>query len=315
METRANHFWVGIVTLALLALVAFFIVWLAGLNAGAQKQYDILFKTSVSGLAKGSQVSFAGVPVGQVSEIELWGKDPDYVRVRVQVQDDVPILVGTTATLQSSFTCLSSILLDGARADAPAISCETTACPNGVPLIPPKVSELGELMANAPMILERVATATERLNVLLSDENLDQFSSTMRNANKLTGELADSSPQVEKTLIELQGTLREANHAMASFEQVMGSADKLVGGEGVALAAQLRQTLKTADGAVQKLTVVAETAAPAASRLNDETLPNAEATLKDLRETTKALRSLTDQISNQGAGSLIKGQSLPEYKP
>lgn len=123
METRANHIWVGLVTLLLLAALAGFIVWIAGLSAGTQKSYDILFKQSVSGLANGSEVSFAGVPVGQVSDIELWKRDPDYVRVRISVKDDVPILAGTTATVQSSFTGISTILLDGARAGQAPITC------------------------------------------------------------------------------------------------------------------------------------------------------------------------------------------------
>ena len=62
METRANHVWVGAVTLVLLALLAGFIIWLAGLNKGEQNEYDIFFKQSVAGLAKGSEVTFAGVP-------------------------------------------------------------------------------------------------------------------------------------------------------------------------------------------------------------------------------------------------------------
>ena len=94
METRANHVWVGAVTLALLAALALAIVWIAGLGKGAQKEYDIFFKQSVAGLAKGSEVSFAGVPVGQVNDIKLWEKDPEFVRVRIKVKEDVPILNG-----------------------------------------------------------------------------------------------------------------------------------------------------------------------------------------------------------------------------
>ena len=138
METRANHLWVGAVTLALLVALAAFILWLARLGQGAQNEYDIFYAQSVSGLANGSQVAYAGVPVGQVSEIALSADNPEFVRVRIRVKDEVPILVGTTATIQSSFTGVSTILLDGARKDAPQITCETTACPEGRPVIPPK---------------------------------------------------------------------------------------------------------------------------------------------------------------------------------
>ena len=56
METRANHVWVGAVTLLLLGGLALFFVWLARLGQGAQDEYDIFFKQSVAGLANGSQV-------------------------------------------------------------------------------------------------------------------------------------------------------------------------------------------------------------------------------------------------------------------
>ncbi|MCX7864447.1 MAG: MCE family protein, partial [Novosphingobium sp.] len=40
METRANHVWVGLVTLVLLTVVVAVIVWIARLNEGATDQYD-----------------------------------------------------------------------------------------------------------------------------------------------------------------------------------------------------------------------------------------------------------------------------------
>ena len=40
------------------------------------------------------------------------------------MKDEVPIRVGTTATIQGSFTGVSTILLDGARRDAPRITCD-----------------------------------------------------------------------------------------------------------------------------------------------------------------------------------------------
>ena len=57
------------------------------------------FEQSVGGLAKGSQVAYSGVPVGQVERIKLWEKDPQFVKVRVQIDPDTPILLGTTASI------------------------------------------------------------------------------------------------------------------------------------------------------------------------------------------------------------------------
>ena len=67
----------AVYALALLAGLAAFFVWIARLNEGDQKRYDIFFSQAVNGLAKGSQVSFSGVPVGKIDKIEQAEKQLD----------------------------------------------------------------------------------------------------------------------------------------------------------------------------------------------------------------------------------------------
>ncbi|MEL7198903.1 MAG: MlaD family protein [Pseudomonadota bacterium] len=315
METRANHLWVGAVTLVLLAVLAAFIIWLARLGQGEQREYDILFAQSVSGLANGSEVSFAGVPVGQVAEIALSEDDPEFVRVRVRVKDKVPILVGTTATIQASFTGVSTILLDGARKDAPAITCETTACPEGRPIIPAGRGGFGEIVANAPLLLERLATLTEQLNIILGPENQEELSGILQNSNRLTKELADAAPRLEGTFAELEVALKEAGEALDAFEKVTLTTDKLINEEGSALSAELRGTLASANQAAASLAATLEDTRPAARALRETTLPAAEATLQDLRTTSRSLRIITERLENEGVGALVGSQSLPDYEP
>ena len=315
METRANYLWVGAVTLLLLAALAVFIVWIARLNQGDVNEYDIFYKQSVSGLANGSQVSYAGVPVGQVREIALSEEDPEFVRVRIRVRDEVPILVGTEATIQASFTGVSTILLDGARGGAPQIDCETTACPEGRPVIPPGRGGFGEIVANAPLLLERLATLTEQLNTILGPENQEEISGILANTNRLTGELAVAAPRLEGTFTELEVALREAGEALDAFEQATRTTDQLLNQEGPALAQELRGTLASANDAAAALAQTLNDARPAAAQLRESTLPAAEATLQDLRRTSRSLRTITEQIETKGASSLIGGPDLPDYEP
>ena len=315
METRSNHVLVGAVTLLLLAALAAFIIWIARLNAGDQNQYDIFFQQSVDGLAEGSGVTFSGVPAGQVTTIELWETDPEFVRVRVSIDDKIKILQGTTATIQSSFTGVSKIQLEGAVRGAPEITCEMTTCPEGKPVIPTKPGGLGEILSNAPLLLERLATLTDRLTQLLSDENQASIAGILANTQRLTDHVADASPQIQRTLAELQATLRQASTSLAAFEQTMGSTDRLLNKEGGALAEQLRETLGSAKLAADSLEATLQDTRPAARQLAESTLPAAEATLRDLRETSEALRKVTEKVDAQGAGALLKGSDLPDYKP
>jgi len=312
METRANHVWVGAVTLALIALLAVFAIWLAHLGEGNKHDYDIFFRQSVDGLSKGTEVSYAGVPAGQIKAIELWTKDPQFVRVRIAVDPKIPILQGTTATIQGSFTGVSAIMLNGGVKGAPVI---TEPGPEGVPVIPTKRGGLGELLSNAPLLLERLATLTERLTQLLSDDNQKSITHILAHTDIMTANLAEASPQVKKVVADLDSTLQQATRTLQGFEQVAGSANKMLGQNGDSLARQMHDTLQAAQGAANALKGAADDTRPAAQQLSQNTLPAAEAAIRDLRATTKALRDITEKIDSQGAGTLLGSPKLPVYKP
>lgn len=312
METRANYVWVGAISLVLLALLAAFIVWLAQLGTANRKDYDIFFEQSVGGLANGSQVTFKGVPAGQVQEIELWPQDPSFVRVRVSLDEDIPVLQGTTASISASFTGVSTISLGGAVRGAPPI---TEPGPEGVPVIPAEPGGLGEILASAPLLLERLATLTDRLTRLLSDENQASISGILANTDRMSGQLADMGPEFRAALVELKGTLAQSTETLDAFEGTLRSTDTLLNTEGQSLARELRATMQAAQQAATALEATLQDARPATRELATTTLPLANATLADLKRTSAALRQMTERIEAEGAGSLVGGSKLPDYEP
>jgi phospholipid/cholesterol/gamma-HCH transport system substrate-binding protein len=313
MEARANHLWVGFMTLLLLAGLAAGILWMAQLRQGPSDEYDILYSQSVAGLSKGSQVSFSGVPVGQVVDIVV--SDPEFVRVRIRIEEEVPILVGTQAVIQASFTGGSSILLEGAQKKNPRVSCENSDCTYGKPIIPAGQGVLGKLTADAPLILERLATVTERLNQVLSDENQQQLAAILDNSNRLTSGLADATPELTANLRDFRGSIAAFNETMVALQRLSGTTEGLISEEGKALSAQLRDTLARANTAADALTKTLEETRPLTEDMRNTTLPAAEATLQDLRTTSRSLRALTERLESDGIGSLIGTQPLPDYKP
>ena len=312
METRANYVWVGAISLVLLGLLAGFIVWLAQLGTADRKEYDIFFEQSVGGLANGSEVTFKGVPAGQVQEIELWRQDPEFVRVRVLLDEDIPILQGTTASISASFTGVSTVSLGGAVRGAPPI---TEPGPEGVPVIPAEPGGLGEILASAPLLLERLATLTDRLTRLLSDENQASISGILANTDRMSGQLADMGPEFRAALTELQGTLAQSTQTLDAFEGTLRSTDSLLNNEGQSLARELRATMQSAQQAANALEATLQDARPATRELAQTTLPLANATLQDLKRTSEALRQVMERIETEGAGSLVGGSTLPDYEP
>ena len=312
METRANHIWVGVVTLFLLAGLAALTIWIARLGQRDQMEYDIFFKQSVEGVTKGSTITFSGVPAGLVEDIKLWEKDPEFVRVRIQIDKDIPILQGTTASLQGSFTGVTTILLDGAVKNAPAI---TEPGPDGVPVIPTKRGGLGALLSSAPLLIERLASLSERLSLVLSDKNQKSFENILANSDKLTGSLAIAAPQVKQTLAELQLAIKQATVTLASIDKLSNSANALVGDEGNGLAKEFRVTLKAAQSAAKSLQDTFDQAQPTVRQINERSLPALEATLRDVEATSRSLRAVTEQINDRGITSVVGSGKLPDYKP
>ena len=320
METRSNHVLVGTVTLLLLAAIIGAAFWFSRLSDGENKEYDIFFKQSVNGLAKGSSVNYSGVPSGQVEKIELWKRDPGFVKVRISVKDGPPVLQGTTATIAGvGFTGVSEIVLDGAVKGAPPIICPAnnplTVCPDGVPVIPTKPGALGELLNNAPQLLERLSTLTERLTELLNDKNQQSIAGILANVERISSSLADRSPEISATLAEARIAVQRTGVAAEQIGKLAATTDSLLTDEGRPLMADLRKSVQSATRSIDTLDKTIGAAQPGVEAFSTQTMPEVNQLVRDLREMSRAFRGVAEKLDQQGAGSLVGSPKLPDYKP
>lgn len=319
METRSNHVLVGSVVIALLFAVMIAAYWFSRISDGQDALYDIYFQQSVSGLAKGSGVSYSGVPSGQVKDIELWKRDPSFVRVRIALKNDTPVLEGTTATIQGvGFTGVSEIVLDGAVKGAPPIKCpkENTrsACPDGVPVIPTKPGALGELLNNAPQLLERLTTLTERLTELLNDKNQASVAGILDHVEDLTGALAARGPEMAAALAETRVTMQKVGLAADEMGKLIGTTNEMLDQDGRPLLKDLRRTLQSASKSLDTLDATIAEAQPGVKAFSRDTIPEVNLLVRDLREMSRSLRAISEKLDHQGAGSLLGDPPLPDYK-
>ncbi|QPI72610.1 MlaD family protein [Sphingobium sp. Cam5-1] len=319
METRSNHVLVGTVTLLLLAAIMVAAFWFSRLSEGDNMEYDIFFKQSVNGLAKGSSVNYSGVPSGQVEKIELWKRDPSFVKVRISVKEGTPVLQGTTATIAGvGFTGVSEIVLDGAVKGAPPISCPEenplSACPDGIPVIPTKPGALGELLNNAPQLLERLSTLTERLTELLNDKNQQSIAGILANVERVSGALADRSPEIAATLAEARIAVQRTGIAAEQIGKLAATTDSMLTDEGKPLMADLRKSVQSATRSIETLDKTIAEAQPGVRAFSNQTMPEVNQLVRDLREMSRAFRGVAEKLDQQGAGSIVGSPKLPDYK-
>lgn len=319
METRANHVLVGSVVLFLLAAVIFAAFWFSRIGDAQDKIYDIHFQQSVSGVNKGSGVYFAGVPVGQVKEIELWKRDPSFVRMRIAVKTDTPILEGTTAMISGvGFTGVSEIQLEGAVKGARPLACPSEnserLCPDGVPVIPTKAGGLGALLNNAPQLLDRLTTLTTRLTELLNDRNQASIGNILRHLDDLSGELSARGPEIAAVLAEARLTVERAGIAIEEMGKLAGTTNAMLSDQGRPLMADLRKTVQSAQKSIETLEVTIGDARPGLQAFSKQTIPEIGVLIHDLREMSRSIRSVAEKLDQQGAGSIVGSPKLPDYK-
>jgi len=313
VETRSNYVMVGAVTVALLAGVLLFIVWLAGLSNKATKCYDIYFAQGVGGLNKGSNVSFSGVPVGQVQKISLLPNRPEFVWVRVEVDDQTPVLQGTSAQIHGvGFTGVSEIQLAGAERGRPAIE---QAGPQGCPVIPATSGGISALLNSAPELIDRIQRLTERLTELLSDKNQNSIADILENIDKTSKVLAERAPDLADAMQDAREAVRQAGIAAQHVTTLTDSTNRLVVEQGQPAAEDLRKAIASVQKAADNLDSVITDAKPGIQNFSKSTLPEANRLVHDMRDLTQSLKSVSNRVNQQGIGGTLGPEKLPDYKP
>jgi phospholipid/cholesterol/gamma-HCH transport system substrate-binding protein len=313
METRSNYVMVGTVTMALLAGALLFIVWIAGLSGKATKCYDIYFAQAVGGLNKGSNVTFSGVPVGQVDRISLLPNRPEFVWVRITVDPQTPVLQGTSAQIKGvGFTGVNEIQLDGAARGSPPI---TQTGPQGCPVIPSSTSGLGALLNSAPELMERIQRLTERLTELLSDKNQNAISDILENIDRTSQVLADHAPQLGAAIDDARLAVRDAGIAARNVAALSDSTNRLVNEEGRPAAQDLRRAIASVQKAADNLDAMISDARPGVQNFTKSTLPEANQLVHELRDLSKSLKSVSERVEQGGIGGALGPEKLPDYKP
>ena len=312
METRSNYVMVGAVTVALLVGTLLFIVWLTGVSATSKKCYDIYFP-AVGGIAKGTDVSFSGVRVGQVSKISLLPNRPEFVWVRIEVDQQTPVLEGTAAEIHSvSLAGGNEIQLNGAQRGKPPID---QVGPQGCPVIPASTGGLSALLNSAPELLARIQRLTERLTELLSDKNQNSIADILENIDATTRTLRQRAPEMGDSIAEIRLASHNAALAAGNVATLAANTNQLVTQDGRPAMQNLNKTLAEVQEATHNLDAMIGDARPGVQNFSKSTLPEANRLVHDLRQLTQSLQAVSNRVNQQGIGGALGPEKLPDYNP
>jgi phospholipid/cholesterol/gamma-HCH transport system substrate-binding protein len=292
MERNANYALVGISALLLFVGMVVFVVWLARFSFSKQYDvYDILFVGPVRGLSEGGEVHFNGIKVGEVTDIELDKRDPNRVIARARISPDVPVKTDSFATLEpQGITGVNYVQITAGAAASPLLKDVTPH--NEIPVIRTQTSAISDLLQGGGTVLTRTIEALDRVNRVLSDDNLKSFNATLSDVQALSAEVRER----KAIIADAQKALQSIDETAQSITALSKSSQGLVDGDA-------KRTLANLNSAAEEIRGAAKDARGLVSSLQGPTtefattgLPQLTTAVVTLQSAAESLDRLTNQV-------------------
>jgi phospholipid/cholesterol/gamma-HCH transport system substrate-binding protein len=302
MEKNANYAMVGLSTLILFVGLVIFVVWLARLEFNRDYDtYDILFQGPVRGLSQGGEVHFNGIKVGEVTKIALDRTNPARVIARARVTSDVPIRADSYATLEpEGITGVNYVQITAGTAAKPLL--KSTVPRDQIPVIASQRSALGDLLAGGGTALVRAIEALDRVNRVLSDQNIKNFTASISDVQAVTAELRER----KAIIADAQKAIQDIDAAAQQATQLTTHADQILDGDG-------RRAMKNIADAAQSAKATTASAQALIDKLQGPTsefatngLPQVTAAVIELQNAAQALTRLVNEVHASPTGALAK---------
>lgn len=190
-----KEFTIGIAAIAALLILFIGINYLKGINMFKSESYYYVDYTNVNGLALSSPVYTNGFKVGLVRDIQYNFNKPGHIIVGIEMDDNIKIPQGSKAELITEMlgTVKMNLIMnyDEENTIAPGDTIEGYAN-NGIMA---KAEE--ELLPQMEKMMPKLDSILSSLNKILADPALGN---TIKNAEKLTASLSQTSNHLEKLM-------------------------------------------------------------------------------------------------------------------
>lgn len=298
MENKAHALAAGAFVLGLIAALVALVIWFTR-DDTVRNVYELSTRDAVSGLQPQAMVRYRGIAVGKVTSIDFDPKIPGNVRVRITVDERVPLTTSSFATLSyQGVTGLAFIAIDDKGASNVALKPDN----KNPPRIPLKPSMLAQLQDRGEAIINQVEEVTKKANQLLSDPNqkraadaLENIAAASASANTLLKTLDNTvKTGLNPTLARLPDTLATVKKAAGDVSRVANNFNTTVG------------RLNAPDGPMDRLSDGTKALAQAVDSFNSATLPRVNRVADDTAHAVRRLGRAADSI-NDNPQSLLFG--------
>jgi phospholipid/cholesterol/gamma-HCH transport system substrate-binding protein len=274
----------GLFTIVLLVGVVLISLWM-NRDRVERVPYEIATKLSVPGLNRQAAVRYRGLDIGRVDAISFDPKVPGQILIRISIRPDAPITKATYAMLgYQGVTGIAYVQMDDDGSNPVVVVSSKSA----VARIEMHPSLLDQLQLRGMAILEQTEELTKRFNHLLEPANQQ----TMMTAFE---RISDAATEIETIPRQLGPTLAKLPALTAEAQITLGSISDLAKNTSI-LSANINTfttRLQAPDGAVARLTTVAEQLGTAANRIEHETSPLTHEARTSLRTLNRTLENVS----------------------
>ena len=301
MERKAHYGVVGLITIALATVMIIFSFWFLKFNFNRSFSfYTVEFDSAVDGLNKGAEVHLNGIKVGQVTQLRLSKANAHQVLADIELDADTPVRTDSIATLApQGITGLFFIALTPGTTGAPLLHYHPGQT---YPLIASQEGTFAKLVQGSGTVMEGAYDSLGRVNRVLSDGNIQDVSTSLKNIAAITDDLKSR----QQTLDDAQAAVIAAGKAANAVTVLAQSTNGLV-------QQRLPATLNGVDAATLKLSDAADSFKDTAlamkapiDTLQTTTLPQVQSSLRNLNETTTSLRDFVDDFHADPRSILAK---------
>ena len=307
METKANYVLIGAFTLVISIFGLLFALWAA--NWSSEREWDtyrIVFNEAVTGLFEGGSVRYNGITVGTIEHLRLAPNDPRKVLAQVRIASGTPIKTDTHAKIsQDGLTGPTFIQLSGGSPNAPLLASNDR---DEVPTI-----------ATEPSALQNIADTANRLvtrmDEVLSEQNVKRISDSLENIEQLTGAVAAQREDLGQLIVNAREASEQLKLTMQTTNGAVERLDRDVIRNLPALVEKLDRTLAELESvSTNANAMINENRAPLASFAQNG-LQQVGPALSELRGLVRDLRRVASRLDNNPAGYVLGRQQPKEFVP